>query len=332
MPNDRPEDRDGRLRVPKYLEHEPAARTRGWHRRPEKPEGDLPQLQGPAARYALPAAPAHVRVELTGGRRRVLAIAGASLLVTGVIGVVYASRGDDPATASPAVGPPMTLAPIPSEPASAPVSVTTTSPSASPSPTPTKTSPSPKPSPTTTKPVVVTPALALSAGEVPSNVNLTVEGTRDWVHWGQDSASDVDRKTVTPVIVDLGGSSRGKYDNNPELFSWSDGAPTNFTTGTPTGIYSCGEGATFKLRVPASATTRTLALYAGVWRATGQLKITLGGITVNRTLTDEDDISTRRFAIRFKATPGTNLTVTWTATAVFHPTCGNVDMQAATLN
>ncbi|GAA2645202.1 hypothetical protein [Paractinoplanes durhamensis] len=188
---------------------------------------------------------------------------------------------------------------------------------------------------TTASAAPVTPLLTVTAGAVPNTVDLSREGTRDWIHWGLTDGKSVDRKSgVAATIQDLGSPGpRGRYDNNPQLFTWSDGNPNRFTGGTPTGIYTCGKDAGFVVRVPASTATRTVHLYAGVWQANARLTVTLDGATpVARTLTNTQAISTARFEIRFRAAAGSKLTMTWTATDVYNRTCGNVDMQAVTLS
>lgn len=179
----------------------------------------------------------------------------------------------------------------------------------------------------------VTPSVTVSQGGEPPIVNLTALGSRDWVHWGLNGIA-LDRKSGgTGEIADLGSPTpRGRYDNNPQVFTWTGGTPTASTGPTPTGVYVCGRGTGFTLSVPASPTTRTLRVYAGVWMAVGQLTASVGGKTATATLQNTTDISTNEFVLKFRAAAGQSLRLTWTATTVFHPTCGNVDIQAATLS
>src|SRR5262249_30578028 len=100
----------------------------------------------------------------------------------------------------------------------------------------------------------VGPLVTLSLTAVPPAVHLTAEGTRDWVQWGLNAATSVDRRGGgTGEIHDLdAASSRGRYDNNPSVFGWTGGTPTATASRTPTGVYRCGKGASFTLAVPAS--------------------------------------------------------------------------------
>ncbi|MEU4243284.1 hypothetical protein [Actinoplanes sp. NPDC026619] len=257
--------------------------------------------------------------------RWVLVTAGVALLA--VLGLALAGRPKDapappvqkaapwdPFVPSPAVS----VLPAPSTPAPAATSLATSTSAA-----PVRTSSSPKAA-----------VLSVSVASVPAAVDLAAEGTRDWLHWGLTSADGLDRKAGgTGEIQDVDGTGkRGRYDNNPELFSWTGGAPTAAAGRTPTGVYSCGVGSTFTLRVPAGPGLRTLHFYAGVWMAQGRLTLGLAGQTADAVLENPEAIRTARFTIRFRAPAADTLRITWTATKVYHPTCGNIDMQAATLS
>ena len=60
-----------------------------------------------------------------------------------------------------------------------------------------------------------------------STLNLTSEGTTDWVHWGD---AVLNRKSgVTPQISNytlVGSGPVQSYSNDPRALSWTDGAPT----------------------------------------------------------------------------------------------------------
>ena len=182
-------------------------------------------------------------------------------------------------------------------------------------------------------PAPVTVALTLTQGAAPATLDLAAEGTRDWVHWGLTAPTSVDRRSGgTGEIRDLGSDRpRGRYDNNTTLFSWSGGTPAASASRTPTGVYVCGQGGTFTLSVPATKTTRTLRLYAGVWMAHGRLTATLAGRTATADLENRTTLSTNRFVISFRAPTAQTLRLTWTTTVAYHAGCGNVDLQAATL-
>ncbi|MEV6344212.1 hypothetical protein [Actinoplanes sp. NPDC051851] len=321
-------------------------RIGGWlaprHSAPDASPPPPPTTPSVSALAALPSADtgAADAADVPVGRHRAsrrwqrLALAAAVATVAVIVAAQLAGGGTDSRGATSPVAEP---GPIWTGDPDESWSLSTPPVSVEPSPSATSASPSATTRPASRKPTTppvprIEPSLSVGLSSVPSDVDLTEEGTRDWIHWGLTSSTSVDRRSGTAVITDLGGTSRGRYSNNPQTFSWSNGKPTDTVSGTPTGIYSCGEGSGFTLRVPASPTTRHLRLYAGVWMATGKLAVTLDGESETRALTNPSDITTARFDIDFRANAGTNLTLTWSATAVFNPNCGNVDMQAATLS
>ncbi len=74
----------------------------------------------------------------------------------------------------------------------------------------------------------------------------------------------------------LGGGTAGRYDTNPNGYSWTDGTPTARVTNSPTGLYINGLNKGFQITVPADDTTsRTVKVYVGVWGAQGKLEAAL---------------------------------------------------------
>ncbi|MCY1136571.1 hypothetical protein OWR29_01075 [Actinoplanes sp. Pm04-4] len=190
------------------------------------------------------------------------------------------------------------------------------------------------PAPVTKKPVEAPPALSVTRSSVPAVVDLSGVGTRDWLHWGLSSPESVDRRAGgSGEIKDLVVSApAGRYDNNPQSFSWTVGTPTASAGPSPTGLYVCQPGATFTIAVAAAPATRTLRLYAGVWMAEGRLTATLAGRTVTAELVNERTNGNAVFVLRFRAPAAETLRVTWANAVPHHPTCGNVNVQAAALS
>jgi hypothetical protein len=107
------------------------------------------------------------------------------------------------------------------------------------------------------------------------NVNLTTEGTLDWAHWGQTTASTFDHKSpIVSLISDVtpvSGSVKQQITGSPTTFTWSDGTPNATVTnsGNELGTFAFGHGFTFT--VPADTTPRVLRVYVGVNNVRGQL-------------------------------------------------------------
>jgi hypothetical protein len=145
------------------------------------------------------------------------------------------------------------------------------------SPSPTTASSSPSPSPSRTKPSTKAPdlgAVSLATGEVPSLVDLTAEGTRDWVHWGEEGTVSLERDKNGGFAILEGTPSAPRFRHalSPQRFSWTGGDPVDHSDGTPTGIRTCGSGNGFTLSAPAGTGTRVLRLYLGVVSARGRLE------------------------------------------------------------
>jgi len=116
---------------------------------------------------------------------------------------------------------------------------------------------------------------AVSSG----SVNLTTEGTEDWVHWGLGTATDLNRKAaVTAQISDLipvSDTLLNRGVNNLSVYSWSDGTPTDSVNDTTAGIRAYQVGRGFDITVPADATVKTLKLYVGAKNVDGLLEASL---------------------------------------------------------
>lgn len=202
---------------------------------------------------------------------------------------------------------------------------------------PTRTSvPTPVPSPST---IAVQPVLFSSFVASSGFVNLSSEGTRDWVHWGYANASTVDRKmNVVPLISQMstiGQNPVYTYNNNPTAFSWSDGTPDQNVNATTSGVFVIGTGNGFLISVPASTTQHVLRLYVGLWKAQGQFSVFLNGTGtsayVDNSLNNPNGTSVGVYVITFRGNAsGQSLTINYTVAASYDP-AGNVTLQSATL-
>jgi hypothetical protein len=108
-------------------------------------------------------------------------------------------------------------------------------------------------------------ALIGRMGPAPNNVDLTAEGTEDWIHWGHGDKAGVNRKRGGPglfsALTEIGS---GYVDRNPGCCietHWSDGAPTESVPDTHECLWwNClGHGQSFS--VPADTEWRTLKVW-----------------------------------------------------------------------
>ena len=182
------------------------------------------------------------------------------------------------------------------------------------------------------------------AALVPANhtVNLTTEGTIDWVRWGRAIASDVDRKAS--VIAQLSGltpinsATLNRFGGNATYWAmptWSDGNPTATHSGNPGGVYTTGTGTGLQLTVPADTTARTLKLHLGAWQAKGKLDVRLSDASAPAYITyinnTADPVTTQIVTLSYRAaSAGQTLTIQYTIDTDYGS--GNIALQAATLS
>lgn len=178
-----------------------------------------------------------------------------------------------------------------------------------------------------------------------TQVILSDEGTVDWMHRGQDSAGDIDRKAgVTAQIADLtkisngSGDPGGPYqmDDAPIFYFWTGGTGPDEVDGTTNGVFfsmaqpvdHIGQG--FTTTVEATTTLRTLKLYLGGFQAVGQVTATLGTQTASVSFGNEFGSFTRVVTLTFQAPAADQVTINYTLNDDY-TTDSNLTFQAATL-
>ena len=181
-----------------------------------------------------------------------------------------------------------------------------------------------------------------------SNVDLTISGPVDWVHWGLYTETSLDRKAgVTPRITDFtrldaanGYSYVYQFSDNYNGYSWTDGTPTPSETNTTTGVWAYGVPATgsgFQVTAPADTTQRTLHVYVGAFKARGKFEAALSDNSaplytdsslINRMTNGDSAI----YSISYSAqSAGQSLTIKWTVSQAFGADA-NVTLQSAALS
>ena len=179
-----------------------------------------------------------------------------------------------------------------------------------------------------------------------TDVNLTMEGPLDWVHWGLVTETSVNRKAIAaPIIgnfkvVDApkGAAFVFQYADNYNGYSWRDGTPIASVTNTPTGVWAYDTppiGSGFEFSVPADTSVRSLKVYVGTFAARGEFTARLSDSSApaytNSSLFNMGNGPGGEYAIDYAAnSAGQHLTVRWTLTQALRPD-GNVTLQAAAL-
>ena len=261
-------------------------------------------------------------------------LAGVLIVVAFGFIIIKATRSDDTQT-GPAVQPPALgqFSEAPDDQGAIPLP----SASPSPSPSPSKTSPSPTTkAPTRTATPVDNGSITLSRSGVNELVDLSAEGSKDWVHWGLESTFSLERDSDGGFEILEGAPTAPRFRHalSPERFSWTGGSPVDHSDGTPTGIRTCGKGNGFTISAPATKSTRTLRLYVGVFAGRGRLdaKLSTGGGTKSSTLEQRDaTMSTAVFTLTYRAPRDGTLKLNWVTEDSFNSDCGGVALEAATL-
>lgn len=173
-------------------------------------------------------------------------------------------------------------------------------------------------------------------GDSPS-VNLTTEGTADWVHWGYVDATTVTRKdNVTAQIGALTAYNGGTITRGEGLassrytYTWSDGTPyTSRSTKTFVRVSEPDEG--LQLTASADKEAQTLVAYLNGYNSGALLEVSLSDGSapdVSETVSLVSSGYERRVSINYRAaSAGQTLTVRWTMNAG----TGEVSIGAATL-
>jgi hypothetical protein len=260
----------------------------------------------------------------------VVILAGVLVVVAFGFIVNRALRDSDSDKALPLPAPPV-FGEVPSEPADQGV-IPLPSPSVSDSPSPGATTA--KPPPRTTPPVIG--SIAIKQAGVAPVVDLSGEGSRDWVHWGEESTFSTERDKNGNFAILEGAPTAPRFQHalSPQRFSWRGGSPVDRSDGTPTGIRTCGKGNGFTLSVPAGTSARTLRLYVGALAAQGRLDATLstgGGTTSARLEQRSSSLATRVFILTYRAPRDGTLKLNWITERSFSKDCGGVALEAATL-
>ena len=111
-------------------------------------------------------------------------------------------------------------------------------------------------------------------------VDLTAEGTVDWIHWGENDplAPPIRKAGVTPQLTTITqiGTGQGPlfYGNDPRPISWTDGTPPVPTsTNNKIGFYIHGElhQQGFFFTAPADQASRILTVHVGGFNSGGTL-------------------------------------------------------------
>ncbi|WP_232050173.1 hypothetical protein [Actinoplanes sp. OR16] len=234
------------------------------------------------------------------------------MLAVVAFGLVVLTRGGDPEPAATAPGfdglsDPVAQLPIPLD------------------------SPSPSVSPTPVD------SIAIERSSVPDEgVDLSAEGTIDWVHWGEQGTYALERNANGGFAILEGtpGADRRRHTESPERYRWTGGSPLATGKGVTSGVQACDDGGGFTLSAPAGTRDSTLRLYVGVLAGRGKLQVSLS--TGGKAVTDSweqtgDSMKTAAYTVSYTASGTGKISLKWITEESFDGDCGGVSLQAATL-
>lgn len=172
----------------------------------------------------------------------------------------------------------------------------------------------------------------------PATVDLTAEGSSDWINWGLNGV-DTNRKIRNDPKIDnltvLGGGllkSKTYTTAPPAAFSWNDGSPVSASEGHRGAIYVAGVNKGFKFEAVAwNDQVRTLKVYVGGWNSRGKLTATLSdgsSPAYSDSSLSSSDVYWGVYTINYRAaSPNQKLVIEWQQIS---GESGNVKLQAAT--
>jgi hypothetical protein len=198
---------------------------------------------------------------------------------------------------------------------------------------------SPLSTPPSTSGPTITSILHGAVATPASKVNLTSEGTSDWIHWGLYTGSIVDRKNGVPLQIStfstIGNTAVIAYGNNDVAYSWSDGTPDRTIANTTTGVFVEGVNNGFRFSVPASTTIHTLRVYVDVFLSRGKFTASLtdgsGLVYTDESLNNTGATTQAVYTLTYRSSSdGQQLTITFVEVNAYN-SVANVALEAATL-
>lgn len=176
----------------------------------------------------------------------------------------------------------------------------------------------------------VQPVLTVDNTDFNGTVDLTGEGTIDYMHFGLVAATDVDRKQGANALTASSKGSLMWFGSYTPTFFWSDGTPT-VTANTHSGTYVSGVMNGFTLTAPSTTTARTLKVYVSQYQSTSTFTAHLSDGSVADVIkprTVGGTNATQIYTVTYQTAGAATLTVTFINAGA----TGDVDLLAATLH
>eukprot|EP00054_Salpingoeca_dolichothecata_P010751 m.59824 g.59824 ORF g.59824 m.59824 type:complete len:1092 (-) comp19131_c0_seq3:44-3319(-) len=199
-----------------------------------------------------------------------------------------------------------------------------------------------------------TKSVCVQLNTSPPDVDLSQRGDYDWMHWGLNGATSVDRamvkkeNQVISTFTTIGRATVMSFDNNPTTYTWSNGTPDKQVSKSATGVYVAGENLGFQVKVAVSSLPAKVKIfvYVGVYQSRGKLSLAYDDSTpfyTDTNLSTTAGTAVGMYAIQLEVKPtAKELVITWTqvegdgnitleSVAVSTLVEGNATFQAITL-
>jgi hypothetical protein len=172
-------------------------------------------------------------------------------------------------------------------------------------------------------------------------VNLSTEGTLDWVHWGLTTPLDLNRLGgVVPLIPNFSVIGAAPIESTMGLaigFTWTNGVPTLEASNATQFVFVRGLSNGFALTLAAQKQPQRLRVYVGASAAHGRFEASLSDSSApsytNNSLDSVIAPLNGLYTVDFAAgTPGQTLRVAFTMSADYDPALASVSLQAAALS
>lgn len=181
--------------------------------------------------------------------------------------------------------------------------------------------------------------VTLDSENVPESLDLTAQGTVDWIHLSGATLNRAQNGGVLTVANRNPDRVISAQSDNPVVYRWNNGTPQAEQAGTRQGgVFLASSDdmsrpAGFDLTVAADDRARTLRFTSGVWQASTRISVTVNGESAPLVATDELTAGgtpvSRLFSVNLR--PGDDAVVTAQLTGRTSGD-GNVTLGAAVLS
>jgi len=158
-------------------------------------------------------------------------------------------------------------------------------------------------------------SLTMTMANATGDINLTTEGTADWVQWGHAGKTTAERKAGVNAISNLAATPSTTASPTTVTESWTDGSPDTNVNNNDVAVVEV-QGSSMDFTAPAGIAQRTLRVYVGVQQSSSRISVTLSdasAIAVPLTLTNNSGDTYACFTITYNAAhDGQTLAVDWT--------------------